>query len=213
MANINIFGTLYNAAGTAIVKGEQVEGGYAVVADVAARNAIPLSILKVGSLVYCQSDGKVYKCSAIDGNEVTWVEFETPVPTKLSEFENDMKFVSIAEPINVEGYKQLLYIEANGAQAIETSIIPNQNTSFDLDYMSYDAPTSSNSPQVINAGGRGTQPRMAVSLWVANKLSGEVMINTTSSTAKMSANVRSLLRYVNDGTRIGITCLMRMVTI
>ena len=33
MANINIFGTLYNAAGTAIVKGEQVEGGYAVVAD------------------------------------------------------------------------------------------------------------------------------------------------------------------------------------
>lgn len=200
MANINIFGTLFNAAGTAIVKGEQVEGGYAVVADVAARNAIPLSILKVGSLVYCQSDGKVYQCSAIDGNEVTWVEFETPVPTKLSEFENDMKFVSIAEPINVEGYKQLLYIEANGAQAIETSIIPNQNTSFDLDYMSYDAPTSSNSPQIINAGGRGTQPRMAVSLWVANKLSGEVMINTTSSTAKMSANVRSLLRYVNDGT-------------
>jgi hypothetical protein len=122
------------------------------------------------------------------------------IPTKTSDLENDKKFVSIAEPINVEGYKQLLYIEANGAQAIETSIIPNQNTSFDLDYMSYDAPTSNNSPQIINAGGRGTQPRMAVSLWVASKLSGEVMINTTSSTAKMSANVRSLLRYVNDGT-------------
>jgi len=205
MANINIFGTLYNAAGSAIVKGEQVEGGYAVVADVAARNAIPLSILKVGSLVYCQSDGKVYKCSAISGDVVTWVEFETPVPTKLSELENDMKFVSVAEPINVEGYKQLAYIECTGTQVIDTGFMPNQNTGFELDYTTYVAPTATNSPQVMNAGGRGTNPRLAVSLWVKNNLSGEVMVNTTSSTAKMVANSRSLLKYINDGTTKKIT--------
>ena len=54
-----------------LIDADNIKGGYCVVADTNARNALPCAygdndgIIVVGSRVYCQSDGKMYKCTAI----------------------------------------------------------------------------------------------------------------------------------------------------
>ena len=122
------------------------------------------------------------------------------IPTKISQLENDKRYIQNMETVEMEGYKQLFYIETDGTQCITTPIIPNQNTGFEIEYMSSVSPTASNAPQIINAGGRGTQNRFAISLYKASGLAGEVMIKTTSVTAKIDANARQILKYINDGT-------------
>ena len=127
------------------------------------------------------------------------------IPTKMSQLENDKRYIQNMEAVEMDGYKQLFYIESDGTQGITTPIIPNQNTGFEIEYMSDISPTASNAPQIINAGGRGTQNRFAVSLYKASGLAGEVMVKTTSTTAKIDANARQILKYVNDGTNKTIT--------
>lgn len=122
------------------------------------------------------------------------------IPTKMSQLENDKRYIQNMEAVEMDGYKQLFYIESDGTQGITTPIIPNQNTGFEIEYMSSVSPTASNAPQIINAGGRGTQNRFAISLYKASGLAGEVMIKTTSITAKIDANARQILKYINDGT-------------
>ena len=65
-----------------LINSNNIHGGYCVVADTTERNALPVAtankdgIIVVGSLVCCQSDGKLYKCSAISNEGVaSWVEF------------------------------------------------------------------------------------------------------------------------------------------
>lgn len=131
---------------------------------------------------------------------------KSELPTKLSELENDSRFIKSIESVNIpDGYRQVFYIESNGTQGITTNIIPDQNTGFELDFQSKTAPTASNAPQIINAGGRGTQDRLAISLYKTGALSGEVMIKTTSINARIDINARQVLRYINDGTNKTLT--------
>ena len=127
------------------------------------------------------------------------------IPTKISQLENDKRYIQNMEAVEMDGYKQLFYIETDGTQCITTPIIPNQNTGFEIEYMSSISPTASNAPQIINAGGRGTQNRFAISLYKTGSLAGEVMVKTTSTTAKIDANARQILKYVNDGTNKTLT--------
>lgn len=131
---------------------------------------------------------------------------KSELPTKLSEMENDSRYIKSIESVNIpDGYRQVFYIESNGTQGITTNIIPDQNTGFELDFQSKTAPTASNAPQIINAGGRGTQDRFAISLYKTGALSGEVMIKTTSINARIDINARQVLRYINDGTNKTLT--------
>ena len=127
------------------------------------------------------------------------------VPTKLSQLENDARYIKSMETIEMEGYRQLFYIESDGTQVITTDIIPNQNTGFEIEFLSKTAPTATNAPQIINAGGRGTQNRFAISLYKTGSLSGEVMVKTASINAKIDINARQILRYINDGTNKTLT--------
>lgn len=131
---------------------------------------------------------------------------KSDVPTKLSDLDNDCNYVKFAESASMpEGYRQVLYIEADGGQIINTNIIPNQNTGFKIDFSSKIAPTATNTPQVMNAGGRGTQDRFAISLYKSGQLLGEVMIKTTSNNAKIEMGSRHILQYINDGTNKTLT--------
>ena len=138
-------------------------------------------------------------------NDYDDLDNKPTIPSKMSQLENDKRYIQNMEAVEMEGYKQLFYIETDGTQCITTPIIPNQNTGFEIEYMSNTAATASNAPQIINAGGRGTQNRFAISLYKASGLTGEVMIKTTSVTAKIDANARQILKYVNDGTNKTIT--------
>ena len=130
---------------------------------------------------------------------------KSEVPTKLSELENDSRYIKSIETIEMNGYRQLFYIETDGTQVIETDIIPNQNTGFEIEFLSKTAPTATNAPQIINAGGRGTQNRFAISMYKTGSLSGEVMVKTSSINAKIDINTRQILRYINDGTNKTLT--------
>lgn len=68
MANINIFGTLNNATGDPIVRANQVEGGYMVVANADELATIPSTIVKEGSLAYNQDDDKFYQYDGTQWN-------------------------------------------------------------------------------------------------------------------------------------------------
>ena len=138
-------------------------------------------------------------------NDYDDLDNKPTIPTKMSQLENDKRYIQNMEAVEMNGYKQLFYIESDGTQGITTAIIPNQNTGFEIEYMSNTAPTATNAPQIINAGGRGTQNRFAVSMYKTGSLSGEVMVKTTSTTAKIDANARQILKYVNDGTNKTIT--------
>lgn len=200
---------LENLADGYLAEGIQIRGGY-FVADTLPTDSNANRGVVVGSLCYNKADGKVYQCSAITSGVASWVIYETDVPTKVSAFENDEFYAKLRDGnTSINGYKVLTYIETNGAQVINTDITPNQNTGFEIDFMSYTAPTASNSPQLLNAGGRTSGvPRLCLNLYKtgsSKKLEGEIVVNDTSTNAAIVDKTRLMLKYINDGTTKKIT--------
>ena len=206
----NKLGGIATGAQVNVIESVEVNGVTATIENKVASVTIPVgeSVDLSNYIQKSATGGLVKNDGTIDTNtyltqhqDISGKADKSELPAKLSELENDSRFIKSIETIEMEGYRQLFYIESNGTQIITTDIVPNQNTGFEIEFMSKTAPTATDAPQIINAGGRGTQNRYAISLYKkTNTLNGEVMIKTTSINANITANSRLLLKYINDGT-------------
>lgn len=63
-----------------VVDDAHIEGGYRVVADLLARNAIDVTTLKVGAAVHVVASQATYRVASIVEGVVTWEDFSLLLP-------------------------------------------------------------------------------------------------------------------------------------
>lgn len=130
----------------------------------------------------------------------------TDVPTKLSQLENDNCYARYDEPATLgEGYRRVAYIETHAQNVIVTEIVPNQNTGFEITYLSNTDVTTVEAPQLFNAGGRGNRNRYAVSMYKTGQSRGDIMVKTTNGVANIVMGIKQVLKYMTDGTNHIVT--------
>ena len=128
------------------------------------------------------------------------------IPTKLSELENDKCYARYGEPATLgEGYRRLDYIETHAQNVIITEIVPNQNTGFEITYLSNTDVTTNEAPQLFNAGGRGNRNRFAVSMYKTGQSRGDIMVKTTNGVANINMGIKQVLKYMTDGSNHIVT--------
>ena len=66
-----------------VVDDAHIEGGYRVVADLLARNAIDVTTLKVGAAVHVVASQATYRVASIVEGVVTWEDFSLLFRTTL----------------------------------------------------------------------------------------------------------------------------------
>ena len=183
MANINIFGTIHN------VTGEPAVEAYQSYDNVEATS-------KLGELLELSGD------ESVDQHTIN----ETLAEKGGSGGTIDPMTAKVAESIDVEGYKQLLYIESTGTQYIDIGVIPNINTGFEVDFLCNDALTATEAPQIFNAGGKGTNPHYAVSVYKKNtSVLGALTIGDSGDiSAHITSGVRQYMKYTSNGSTTAI---------
>ena len=130
----------------------------------------------------------------------------TDIPTKLSQLENDNCYARYDEPATLgEGYRRVAYIETHAQNVIVTEIVPNQNTGFEITYLSNTDVTTNEAPQLFNAGGRGNRNRYAVSMYKAGQSRGDIMVKTTNGVANINMGIKQVLKYMTDGSNHIVT--------
>ena len=67
-----------------VVDDAHIEGGYRVVADLLARNAIDVTTLKVGAAVHVVASQATYRVASIVEGVVTWEDFFPAVPYDIA---------------------------------------------------------------------------------------------------------------------------------
>lgn len=179
MANINIFGTIHNVTGEPAVEAYQSYDNVE-------------STSELGRVLELESD------SSVDQHTIN----EALAANAGGQVEENPMAAQVAEPHKVEGYRQLLYIESDGNQYIDTGVIPNINTGFEVDFNCSDPVIASNSAQIFNAGGRGTTPHYAVSMYKSgNNVIGDITIGDSGNiSANITSGVRQYIRYIVDGS-------------
>lgn len=179
MANINIFGTIHNVTGEPAVEAYQSYDNVE-------------STSELGKVLELESD------SSVDQHAIN----EALAANAGGQVEENPMAAQVAEPHKVEGYRQLLYIESDGNQYIDTGVIPTVTTGFEVDFNCSDPVIASNSAQIFNAGGRGNTPHYAVSMYKGGNILGAITIGDSGDiSANITSGVRQYIKYISNGSQ------------
>ena len=179
MANINIFGTIHNVTGEPAVEAYQSYDNVE-------------STSELGRVLELESD------SSVDQHTIN----EALAANAGGQVEENPMAAQVAEPYKIEGYRQLLYIESDGNQYIDTGVIPTVTTGFEVDFNCSDPVIASNSVQIFNAGGRGNTPHYAVSMYKGSNILGAITIGDSGDiSANITSGVRQYIKYISNGSQ------------